>query len=72
MYRVVTAFADAQDNEHIYNVGDVFPRTGVTVGKKRLGALSSNRNKYGVVFIANDTHEEASEDSSKASGSEAK
>lgn len=65
MLRVVTAFADLQDNGHIYNVGDEYPRAGVTVSKERLEELASNRNRRGVALIAD---EEAKEGPSEASG----
>ena len=65
MLRVVTAFADLQDNGHIYNVGDEYPRAGVTVSEERLEELASNRNRRGVALIAD---EEAKEGPSEATG----
>lgn len=44
-YRVISYFTDLRDYDHAYNVGDEFPRQGVTVDEKRLDELSSSRNK---------------------------
>ena len=51
MYKVVSAFTDLQDNNHIYAVGDVFPRKGAKASDERIAELSSKRNKVGVVLI---------------------
>lgn len=45
MYEVIYYFTDLQDNEHPYNVGDVFPRDGLTVSEERLKELSGRNNK---------------------------
>lgn len=45
MYEVIHYFTDLQDNEYPYNVGDKFPRDGLTVGEERLKELSSGNNK---------------------------
>lgn len=63
MLRVVTAFADLQDDGYIYNVGDKYPRAGVTVSEERLEELASNRNRRGVALIVD---EEAKEGLSEA------
>lgn len=60
MFVVLKAFVDAQDNNHIYSVGDVFPRHGFDVSDDRLEELSSNRNNYGTAFIINENPGEAS------------
>ena len=52
MYRVVKFFTDLHDNDHPYNVGDPFPRSGVAVSEKRLAELSGSNNKQGVPLIA--------------------
>jgi len=44
MYKVIRYFTDLQDNEHPYNVGDTFPRSGVNVTEKRLAELASGKN----------------------------
>ena len=41
MYKVVKDFADAQDNNHIYKIGEVYPREGYTPTTERLAYLSS-------------------------------
>lgn len=45
MYRVVEYFTDAQDKQHAYNVGDEYPRSGVTATPERIAELSSTKNK---------------------------
>lgn len=51
MYKVIKLFADLQDNNHVYNIGDVFPRSGVEVTEERLAELASSNNKQGVPLI---------------------
>lgn len=51
MYRVIEFFTDLQDGGHAYNVGDNFPRQGVTVSDKRLQELSGVENKRGKALI---------------------
>lgn len=51
MYRVTKFFTDLHDNGHPYNVGDAFPRDGVSVTENRLKELASDRNKQGVPLI---------------------
>lgn len=45
MYRVIWYFEDLQDNEHAYNVGDNFPRVGLSVSEERLAELASDKNR---------------------------
>lgn len=51
-YKVINYFTDLQDFNHPYQVGDEFPRQGMTVSKARLEELSSNKNKQGRPLIA--------------------
>lgn len=51
MYRVVRKFADLQDGNHIYNVGDKFPYIDKKVKAERLEELLSNKNKIGFPLI---------------------
>jgi hypothetical protein len=46
MYKVIRYFTDLQDNNHAYNVGDVFPheKCGYPVSEKRLAELASRNN----------------------------
>lgn len=52
MYKVIKGFTDLQDNNHVYNVGDDFPRKGAVVTEKRIVQLSSNTNRQRVPLIA--------------------
>ena len=51
MYKVLEAFTDIQDNNHIYRTGDTFPRDGVVASKERLAELYSDNNKRGIPLI---------------------
>lgn len=51
MYKVIYFFTDLQDNDHPYNVGDIFPRKGVEVSKARIAELSGSDNKQGRPLI---------------------
>lgn len=50
-YKVVRFFTDLHDNEHPYNVGDTFPRSGVSVTEARFAELSSRNNRQRVPLI---------------------
>lgn len=51
MYRAITYFEDLQDNRHPYNVGDVYPREGLTPTDERINELATNRNIRGIPLI---------------------
>ena len=51
MYKVIKHFTDLHDNEYPYNVGDTFPRSGLTVTEGRLAELSGSNNKQGEPLI---------------------
>ena len=51
IYKVIYPFRDLKDNEYIYNVGDIYPRHGVTVSKDRLNELKTSKNKIGKPLI---------------------
>lgn len=51
MYKVVSRFADLQDKNFIYEVGDVYPRDGVDVSDERIKELASTANKTGKALI---------------------
>lgn len=50
-YKVIRYFTDLQDNDHAYNVGDTFPRNGMTVKQSRFDELAGNSNKQGRPLI---------------------
>lgn len=50
-YKVINYFTDLQDNNHEYNVGDDFPRTGKQVSKARLTELSNTSNRQKKALI---------------------
>lgn len=51
MYRVIKHFTDMQDNNFAYQVGDEYPRKGVSVLPSRIKELASNKNRQGVPLI---------------------
>ena len=44
MYKVIKHFVDLQDNNHKYDVGDTYPRKGLSVLPSRIKELASNKN----------------------------
>ena len=49
--RVIKKFTDLQDGNHVYNVGDVYPREGYTPSEERIAELASDKNKQGTPLI---------------------
>lgn len=52
-YKVIQAFTDLQDFNHVYSIGDDFPRAGMSVSEERIKELASGKNKQGKPLIAN-------------------
>ena len=50
-YRVIADFEDLQDERYRYYPGDIFPREGKKVSKKRLAELAGEENKQGKPLI---------------------
>lgn len=50
-YKVIKAFSDGQDNMHVYNAGDVYPRKGYKPTEERIAGLLGTGNKQGVPLI---------------------
>lgn len=51
MYKVIKHFTDLQDNNHPYNVGDIFPREGLEVKPERFAELAGSNNKQKTPLI---------------------
>ena len=51
MYKVIEYFTDLHDKDHEYEVGDSFPREGITVSAERLKELVGSDNKRGLPLI---------------------
>ncbi len=51
MFKVIKYFTDLQDNNYSYNVGDKYPRKGLTVLPSRIKELASADNRQGVPLI---------------------
>ena len=65
MYKVIKAFEDLQDNRHVYEAGNPFPRKGVNVSEERLAELAGNTNRRGEPLIKLVVHKGAPKDKSK-------
>ena len=50
-YKVIHRFSDLQDFNHLYNVGDSFPRIGMKVSQSRIDELASGKNKLKTPLI---------------------
>ena len=63
MYKVVSNFRDAKDNNRLYEIGDESPAVDAPKPTKtRILELAKGKNPYGVVFI--EEIEEAPENTS--------
>ena len=51
MFRVIKHFTDLQDNNFAYNVGDEYPRKGMSVLPSRIKELATDKNRQGVPLI---------------------
>lgn len=51
IYKVVKAFFDLQDQNHYYDVGDIYPRDGMDVSSKRIEELSGTKNRQHTILI---------------------
>jgi len=59
-YVVIKDFKDLQDNNHIYRVGDKYPRKG-RPKKERIEELLGNENRIGEPLIVEVDEEEGGE-----------
>ena len=51
MYKVIKHFTDMQDNDFAYNVGDEYPRKGMSVLPSRIKELTTDKNRQGCPLI---------------------
>lgn len=51
MYKVIRFFTDLQDSNHAYNVGDEYPREGLSPTAERYAELAGSNNKQGTALI---------------------
>lgn len=56
-YKVIAQFADLQDKNHIYKVGETYPRDGHKPSAARIEELASSANKRGFPLIAAEPEE---------------
>ena len=45
MYRVIKRFYDLTDNNHLYEVGDSYPRDGLSPSLERVQSLMTDENR---------------------------
>ena len=45
MYRVIKRFYDLTDNNHLYEVGDSYPRDGLSPSPERVQSLVTDENR---------------------------
>jgi hypothetical protein len=51
LYKVLKYFRDLQDDNFAYDVGDEYPRKGLSVLPSRINELASKNNRQGVPLI---------------------
>lgn len=51
MFIVINAFLDLKDNEHLYEVGDAYPRDGIEPSEERIKELLGSDNLQGQPMI---------------------
>ena len=51
MFRVIKHFTDMQDGNFAYEIGDTFPRKGLSVLPSRIRELATDKNRQGVPLI---------------------
>ena len=51
MYRVIKYFTDLQDNNHEYNVRDIYPHNKKKVSASRIKELATDKNRRGIPLI---------------------
>lgn len=51
MYKTIVYFEDLQDGSRPYHPGDIFPREGLKVTKKRFAELAGTKNRRGIALI---------------------
>lgn len=57
MYIVLKKFADLQDRNYIYDIGDEYPRKGYQPDEKRIAELAGNKNRQWTPLIAEKSDE---------------
>lgn len=63
VYKVIEKFKDLKDNDHIYEVNDIYPRKDIKledIPQKRIKELTTTKNKISKILI-----EEIEEESAK-------
>ena len=50
-YTVIKRFSDLQDGNHVYEVGDTYPRAGVSPLPARIAELAGNKNRQKTPLI---------------------
>lgn len=54
VYKVIEKFKDLKDNDHIYEVNDIYPRKDIKledIPQKRIKELTTTKNEIGKILI---------------------
>ena len=51
MFEVIKTFADLQDENYVYYIGDTYPRKELKPSKERIAELSGNANTHATALI---------------------
>jgi hypothetical protein len=54
VYKVIEKFKDLKDNDHIYEVNDIYPRKDIKledIPQKRIKELTTTKNKISKILI---------------------
>ena len=54
IYKVIEKFKDLKDNNHIYELNDIYPRKDIKledIPQKRIKELTTKKNKIGKILI---------------------
>ena len=50
-YTVIKRLSDLQDGNHVYEVGDTYPRAGASPAPARIAELAGNKNRQKTPLI---------------------
>lgn len=57
MFKVINDFIDKQDNDNLYQKGDVYPKGDYKPTKKRITELTKEHPQYKCAFIVEEKEE---------------
>ena len=60
--KVVNKFVEKEHENHVYNVGDIYPAMGFGTTEERIEVLSNIHPKYKKIYLADIVREEVEQD----------